>query len=411
VAVELIEMQVGIPAFLQRAQRIVKVKELPAGRLLLAQGFQPRQTVLEALQGLLSVIGHDVLHKRKRPTLPSAPATVKLPAVNAKPKPLRIVVLGAGAMGRMHAAAYAQMPEVELVDVPARDAERVRAAIEGGGIDAIDICLPSEVHARFAIPALQHGKHVFCETPMALVLDEAQAMRDAARKAGRLLQVGLLCRSIASYRHVKEIVSAGTHGRLLSLATWRLGSYLHPDAPDHRAHYGDPTTELMTFDLDFANWLFGKPVRMRAAGTGEITALLDYDDGRSASIAAGGLMPPGAPFTVGFRALFEGAVFELQQIFRDGPPEIVFTIAEGEAAPRPVDLRGGNPYEIELRRFVDCIAGKADPALLDAERAIEALELSLAVKRSLRRAGFSRLRASSGRRARGAGVGVPPPGW
>jgi UDP-N-acetylglucosamine 3-dehydrogenase len=96
-------------------------------------------------------------------------------------------------------------------------------------------------------------------------------------------------------------------------------------------------------------------------------------------------MPPGSPFTVGFRALFEGATFELQQVFRDGPPEIAFTIAEGRAAPRPVDLPGGNPYEIELRRFIDCIAGKADPALLDADRAIDALELSLAVQRSLRK--------------------------
>ena len=305
--------------------------------------------------------------------------------MNAKSKPLRIAVLGAGAMGRMHAAAYAQMSEVELVDVPSRDAERVRATIESDGIDAIDICLPSEAHARFAIPALQHGKHVFCETPMALVLDEAQAMRDAARKADRLLQVGLLCRSIDTYRHVKEAADAGTHGGLLSLATWRLGSYLHPDAPDHKAHYGDPTTELMTFDLDFANWLFGKPTGISAAGAGEVTALLDYGDGRSATIAASGLMPPGSPFTVGFRALFEGAVFELQQIFRDGPPEITFTIAEGRAAPQPLDLAGGNPYEIELRRFVDCIAGKADPALLDADRAIEALELSLTVQRALGR--------------------------
>jgi predicted dehydrogenase len=304
--------------------------------------------------------------------------------VSDKKKGLRLAILGAGAMGRLHAAAYAQMPDVELVDVPARDPERVRAAIEGTEIDAVDICLPSAVHARFAIPTLQHGKHVFCETPIALVLDEAMAMRDAARKAGRLLQVGLLCRSIASYRHIKEIADAGTQGRLLSLATWRLGSYLHPDAPDHKAHYGDPTTELMTFDLDFANWLFGRPARVSAAGAGEVTALLDYGDGRSATIATSGLMPPGTPFTVGFRALFEKAVFELQQVFRDGPPEIAFTIAESLAPPRPVSLAGGNPYEIELRRFADCIAGDVDPALLDADRAIEALELSLAVQRARR---------------------------
>jgi len=286
-------------------------------------------------------------------------------------------------MGRTHAAAYATLPDVELVDVPARDAARVQAAFESRDIDAVDICLPSPVHARFAIPALQHGKHVFCETPMALVLDEALAMRDAARRAGRLLQVGLLCRSIPTYRHIKETAEAGTHGRLLGLASWRLGSYLRPEAPDRKPHYGDPTTELMTFDLDFAGWLMGAPTRLSAAGAGEITALLDWGDGRSATIMASGLMPPGAPFTVGFRALFEGACLELQQVFRGGTPEIVFTVAQGKTGPQPVALRGGDPFEIELRRFVDCIAGKADPALLDADRAVEALRLSLAIQQAL----------------------------
>ncbi len=296
---------------------------------------------------------------------------------------IRIVLLGAGAMARAHAAAYATLADVELIDVSARDDARVQALFEDREVDAIDICLPSAVHARFAIPALEHGKHVFCETPMALGLDEARAMRDAARKAGRLLQVGLLMRSVAAYRHIKDLTESGVHGRLLSLSTWRLGSYLRPDAPDHKPHYGDPTTELMTFDLDFTNWLMGRPARISAAGSGEVTALLDYADGRHATIAASGLMPTGMPFTAGFRALFEGACFELQQVFESGPPRVVFTIAEGTMPPRPVTLEGGNPYEIELRRFVDCIAGRADPRLLDADSAIEALILSLEIRRAL----------------------------
>jgi predicted dehydrogenase len=286
-------------------------------------------------------------------------------------------------MGRAHRAAYATMADVELVDsVPSRDLDRVRALLARDDIDAVDVCVPSKVHSWYVIRALECGKHVFCETPMAADVEEAHAMRDAARKAGRLLQVGLLCRSIAAYRHIKELTESGIHGRLVSLAAWRLGSYLRPDGPDHKPHYGDPIIELMTFDLDFAGWLMGRPTRITAAGSSDVTALLDYGEGRHAAIAASGLMPLGSPFTVGFRALFEGACFELQQIFRDGPPEITFTIAEGKVPPRPVALAGGNPYEIELRRFVDCITGRADPALLDADRAIEALTLSLAVWRT-----------------------------
>jgi UDP-N-acetylglucosamine 3-dehydrogenase len=292
----------------------------------------------------------------------------------------RVGILGAGAMGRTHAAAYAGMDDVEVVGPFARDAER---ALSDQTIAAIDICLPTPLHHRLALAALERGKHVFCETPMALDLEAAQAMRDAARKAGRLLQVGLLVRSIAAYRHVKEATVTGAHGRLIGLSTWRLGSYLRPDAPDRKAHYSDPTTELMTFDLDFAGWLMGWPERISAAGAGDTTAVLDYGNGRHATVAASGLMPLGMPFTAGFRALFERACFELHQVFEGGPPRVAFTVAEGTAPPQPVSLPGGNPYEIELRRFVDCIAGRADPALLDADRAIEALGLSLAVQRAL----------------------------
>ncbi|HEU5094134.1 MAG TPA: Gfo/Idh/MocA family oxidoreductase [Reyranella sp.] len=310
----------------------------------------------------------------------------------------RLGILGAGAMGATHAAAYATMADVEVVGVFARDVEKARSIaalckastvidartlIEDDRVDAIDICLPSPIHPQFAIAALDRGKHVFCETPMALTMDEALAMREAAHKADRLLQIGLLMRSIDAYRHVRAAVETGDKGRLLGLSTWRLGSYLRSDTPDHKSHYGDPTTELMTFDFDVANWLMGRPTQLMAGGNGEITALLRYDDGRSATIAASGLMPAGAPFRVGFRALFEEAAFELETVFEGGPPRNTFTIVDGRSGPRPIALPGVNPYEVELRNFVDCVQGKADPALLDAEHAIAALALSLAAQSAL----------------------------
>jgi UDP-N-acetylglucosamine 3-dehydrogenase len=320
-------------------------------------------------------------------------------------------------MGAAHVAAYANLPDVEVVGVFARDKARARsvadlcgaepfidadALIHHPSVDAIDVCLPSSVHAAFVIPALEQGKHVFCESPLALRLDEARQMRDAARRAGRLLQVGLLMRSVGAYAHLRDAVSSGAYGRLLSLATWRLGSYLRPDAPDRKAHYGDPSTELMTFDFDAALWLMGPPARLSASavrmegGTpGEISALLSWDDGRHATIAASGLMPIGFPFSTGVRALFERAAFELRTVFSDRrPPQSTFTIADATSPPAPVAVQGRNPYEVELQRFVDCIAGRADPALLDAERAIEALELSLATQHALAEGGMIGIEAA-----------------
>jgi predicted dehydrogenase len=316
-----------------------------------------------------------------------------------------IGILGAGAMGTMHAAAWAGIEEARVVGVFSRDLRRAGAAaalcgadpvnhpealISRADVDAIDVCLPSAVHRSVVVPALDASKHVFCETPLGLDLTDAQAMRDAARKAGRLLQVGLLVRSLTQYRHVRAVADAGDHGRLLSLSTWRLGSYLRRNAPDHKTHYSDPSTELMTFDFDFVQWLMGRPRRLMACGTqaergqhGEISALLGFDDGRHATVLASGVMPTGFPFTVGFRALFERASFELRTVFERGPPKSTFTMFRDKAPGEIVTLAGGDPYQAELRRFVDCVNGRADAGLLDADRAIEALHLSLATQRAL----------------------------
>lgn len=318
---------------------------------------------------------------------------------------VRIAILGAGSMGTVHAAAYAAMPEVSVVGVFSRDPARAAAVaaickalpvtdaaafIQRADIDAIDVCLPSANHHDVVVSALEAGKHVFCESPLALDLDQARRMRDAARRMGRLLQVGLLMRSVSAYGHVEAVVRSGEHGRLLSVTTWRLGSYLHADAPDRKAHYGDPSTELMTFDFDFVNWLMGQPQSLLASAgrtpdgrPGEISALLSYPGGRHATVIASGLMPPGSPFTVGFRALFERAAFEHLATFTEVPPRTSFTVAAGSTPPRPVSVAERNPYQVELQRFVDCIRGRAGPALLDADRAIEALLLSLATQRSI----------------------------
>lgn len=61
--------------------------------------------------------------------------------------------------------------------------------------------------------------------------------------------------------------------------------------------------------------------------------------------------------------------------------------------PRPVSTPSGNPYQVDLQRFVDCIGGRADPQLLDADRAIEALELSLATQRALYAGGSAEIDA------------------
>jgi predicted dehydrogenase len=327
---------------------------------------------------------------------------------------LKIGILGAGAMGATHVAAYRAIADAKVVGVWSRRLERAerlareiggkvvaapRALLDDPAVDAIDLCVPTEAHRDLVIAALAAGKHVICETPLALAIDDAEAMIAAACTAKRLLFVGLLMRSAADYVYLRDQVHSGGYGKLRSIALWRLGSYLRPGAPDGKPHYGDPSTELMTFDFDVLNWLLGPAESLAAVATtieaersGEITALLHYSDGASAVVTGSGIVPKEFPFTVGFRALLEGAVLEHQTVFHGDSPESRLVLhAAGEVA-APLRIRRQNPYECELRHCLDCIRNGTASELLGAEHAVAALRLSLATQRALREGSTQRLR-------------------
>ena len=134
----------------------------------------------------------------------------------------------------------------------------------------------------------------------------------------------------------------------------------------------------------------GPPARLTANALryqgdfGEISALLKYDDGRSATVLASGLMPASYPFKVGFRVLFEAALVESEVSFGEGaPPRIRLTVFPQVGEVQVPDFPQSNPYQVELEQFFGCIRGTGDPALLDVERALEALALSKATQASL----------------------------
>src|SRR5437867_4090756 len=184
---------------------------------------------------------------------------------------MRIAVLGAGAMGAAHAAAYAGAEDVELVAIVGRTDARVRglaaafgvrastdprAVLDDPTIDAVDITLPTRLHREVAVAALERGKHVFCETPLAPTVEDAEAMIDAARRHGRLLQVALLQRVADLTVHVRELVRAETLGRARMISSERLWPGLDDDPTDH---HGDALEELALFDFDYLVWCFGMP--------------------------------------------------------------------------------------------------------------------------------------------------------
>jgi predicted dehydrogenase len=121
---------------------------------------------------------------------------------------VKVGVIGVGQIGKRHVAGYAAMPNVEIVAIAdLNQAEVERVAAEYGiarsftnfrdllalpEIQAVDVCLHNNFHAPVSIAAMQAGKDVFCEKPMAGTYIDALHMHEAAQKLGRRLGIQMV---------------------------------------------------------------------------------------------------------------------------------------------------------------------------------------------------------------------------
>lgn len=144
---------------------------------------------------------------------------------------VRVGIIGCGAIAqRRHAPEYAENKQAEIAGF--LDFNRSRAeemAQQYGGkayesidemladetVDAVSVCSPNSTHAENTIRALQAGKHVLCEKPMALTLEESRAMLDAEKASGRILMLGHNQRLIRAHMKARELLSTGAIGRPL----------------------------------------------------------------------------------------------------------------------------------------------------------------------------------------------------
>jgi UDP-N-acetylglucosamine 3-dehydrogenase len=198
---------------------------------------------------------------------------------------MRLAILGAGEMGTTHASAYARFrrtEHVELAGIVSRSASKARGLakrvqapwftdpskiLRDESIDVIDVTVPSGLHRKFVVSALARGKHVFCETPMALTLRDANAMIDAARANRRIFMVAQLMRFVADYQQAHIEVASGTLGTPRIVVARRLGRpYWSAKRPRPFRLYGEPIVEFSIHDFGVANWILGRPRSVLAHG-------------------------------------------------------------------------------------------------------------------------------------------------
>lgn len=172
-------------------------------------------------------------------------------------KEIRIGMIGTGYIGRAHAIAYAQASTVfplkgklvremivevtpELAQTRAQEmgfnhsTDDWRKLVADPNIDVVDICSPNFLHKEMAMEAIKHGKHVYCEKPLALNSHDAKEMVAAAEKAGVKTLVGFNYMKNPTAQLAKEIIENGEIGNVIHFYGTHNEDYMaDPTAPIH----------------------------------------------------------------------------------------------------------------------------------------------------------------------------------
>ncbi|AEI44625.1 inositol 2-dehydrogenase [Paenibacillus mucilaginosus] len=190
-------------------------------------------------------------------------------------KKIRIGIIGAGRIGKIHADNLLRLPGAEVAaisDLFAGEELEAWAAQRGIGqvtkdsgpilsradIDAVFICSSTDTHVGLIIEAARAGKHIFCEKPVSMDLSATEAAIEAVQAAGVKLQVGFNRRFDHNFRRVREHVLQGTVGEPHIVRITSRDP--NPPHPDYIARSGGLFMDMMIHDFDMARFLSGSEV-------------------------------------------------------------------------------------------------------------------------------------------------------
>lgn len=321
---------------------------------------------------------------------------------------VRIGIVGIGFMGVTHFKAIQKVKGAKVTAICTRDRKKLKGdwrAVQGnfgggGGVqdlkgvsayadiedlladdkvDLIDICLPTTMHYDWTMAALQADKHVFLEKPIALDLKEAQRMVAAAKKRRQRLMVAHVLRYFPEFRLIKQLLDAGTHGRVLAASFKRAISMPSWWNPKDLARTGGPAVDLHIHDSDFVQYLFGMPEAVSSAGVIRKGGVVEHIDthyhfkGRHQVTASGGwLSQQGCPFEHGYDVYFEDATLKYNSSW--GQPPVLLT-KDGKS--RKPKLPGKDGFVGELQEAVDSVKAGKDSKVLSGQSALDSLRLTL----------------------------------
>ncbi|MFO7637256.1 MAG: Gfo/Idh/MocA family oxidoreductase [Clostridia bacterium] len=317
---------------------------------------------------------------------------------------MRIGILGAGFMGRTHLQSYLGHPLCDSCTVYDSNADKAKALALAFGVnhttdlqtmlsadmDVLDICLPTFLHKEYVVMAAEAGRHILCEKPMAVSLEECDEIIRAVKNKGVRYMVGHVVRFWPEYKYIKEMVLSGELGKPLYASAARM----QPIPAWSENHWiVDPKlscggiVDLQIHDLDLMAWLFGMPSTVRTVGNKsvhgaweQVITVMEHGDGVKTVVDACNLMPEGYPFTARLKVVFTHGCIEYDSNL--GNTLAVYREGQKEEHPK---LQEEDGYRQETAYFLECVAHGREMTIVRPEDARNALLLALSTRESVER--------------------------
>lgn len=232
-------------------------------------------------------------------------------------KILKVCLIGCGRAGMIHAHNYKNKLEnacitacVDAVETAAKAAAEELGVtkvftdyhdiLNDKDIDAVIVVSPTNLHKQIVVDCANAGKHVFCEKPMAMTVEECDAMIDACNRNHVKLQIGFMRRFDASFREAKRLVDSGAIGDLVQIHSNTRGpSKPRPWMYDIKKSNGI-LAEVNSHDIDAVRWMADSDIDTLYAVAGNFRnpeAKADYDDYYD-SVLMNGTMKNGVHFCI-----------------------------------------------------------------------------------------------------------------
>lgn len=191
-------------------------------------------------------------------------------------------VVGLSVMGMFHAEAIHRSSKMELVAVCDKLPERVenafkvtsvkkgyadwRELISDPEVEAVVLCVPDQLHVEMTVAALEAGKDVICEKPMALTVEECEEMRAAEKRTGKRLMIGQICRHTPAFKMTRELIEQGEIGELYYVESEYAHDYLESRGVDSWRvdSRREPYIGGGCHAVDLLRWIAGDPYEISA---------------------------------------------------------------------------------------------------------------------------------------------------